>query len=71
VTPHKSHLNSDGTVFPPVTPDPPLPPGQEDIEVPDIVPVRAPDAPKTTKSTHGSEASTHDEPPTDPAPAGS
>jgi hypothetical protein len=43
VTPHESHLNSDGTVFPPVTPDPPVPPGQEDISVPDILPVRAAD----------------------------
>lgn len=25
-----SHLRPDGTVFPPVTPDPPLPPGYED-----------------------------------------
>ena len=45
VTPHESHLNSDGTVFPPVTPDPPLPPGQEDIQVPDILPVRSPGSP--------------------------
>ena len=51
VTPHESHLKSDGTVFPPVTPDPPLPPGQEDIQVPDIMPVRTPDGPSTTAST--------------------
>ncbi len=51
VTPHESHLNSDGTVFPPVTPDPPLPPGMEDIPVPDIVPVRAPDGPDRAVDT--------------------
>ena len=45
VTPHESHLQSDGSVFPPVTPDPPLPPGHEEIFVPDIVPVKDPDGP--------------------------
>lgn len=34
----ESNLQDDGTVFPPVTPDPPLPPGQEEIVVPEIIP---------------------------------
>lgn len=38
----ESHLQDDGTVFPPVTPDPPLPPGQEEIVVPDIGTARQP-----------------------------
>ena len=42
---YQSHLMDDGTVFPPVTPDPPLPPGQEEIFVPDVVPVSDPDGP--------------------------
>lgn len=29
MTSDTSHLQPDGTVFPPVTPDPPLPPGYE------------------------------------------
>ena len=45
VTPHESHLQSDGSVFPPVTPDPPPSPGQVEIKVPDIVPVSTPDGP--------------------------
>jgi len=28
--PHKSHLLADGSTFPPVTPDPPPPPGYVD-----------------------------------------
>ena len=51
MTPHKSHLKDDGSVFPPVTPDPPRPPGQPEIEVPDIVPVRAPDGPDRAADT--------------------
>ena len=42
---YESNLMDDGTVFPPVTPDPPLPPGQEEIFVPEIVPVSDPDGP--------------------------
>lgn len=38
MTKHISHLQEDGTVFPPVTPDPPLPPGQPEIVVPEMVP---------------------------------
>lgn len=34
---HHSNLRPDGTVFPPVTPDPPPPPGQPAFIVPDIV----------------------------------
>ena len=30
MTPHTSRLRSDGTTFPPVTPDPPPPPGYVD-----------------------------------------
>lgn len=60
VTPHESHLQSDGSVFPPVTPDPPPSPGQPDIKVPDMVPVSTPDGPDE-------EASTRDT--TDPSPA--
>jgi hypothetical protein len=55
VTPYESHLQDDGSVFPPVTPDPPLPPGQQEIEVPEIVPVSAPDGPDTTQSRRGDE----------------
>jgi len=51
VTPHESHLQSDGSVFPPVTPDPPPVPGQPEIKVPDIVPVASPDGPDTEAST--------------------
>ena len=34
---YQSRLRPDGTVFPPVTPDPPPLPGESAIEVPDIV----------------------------------
>ena len=34
----ESRLQDDGTVFPPVTPDPPAPPGQEEILAPDLTP---------------------------------
>jgi hypothetical protein len=30
MTPHRSRLRPDGTTFPPVTPDPPPPPGYVD-----------------------------------------
>lgn len=33
---YQSKLQDDGTVFPPVTPDPPPPPGAPEIDVPDI-----------------------------------
>lgn len=51
VTPHESHLQSDGSVFPPVTPDPPPSPGQPDVRVPDLVPVADPDGPDTEASS--------------------
>lgn len=51
MTPHESHLQSDGSVFPPVTPDPPTPPGMSEIEVPDIVPVRTSDGPDRSADT--------------------
>ena len=51
VTPHESHLQSDGSVFPPVTPDPPPPPGEPEIVVPDIVPVSTPDGPDRSVET--------------------
>ncbi|WP_256795698.1 hypothetical protein [Terrabacter sp. Ter38] len=51
MTPHESHLQSDGSVFPPVTPDPPPPPGHAEIKVPDIVPVASPDGPDTEVSS--------------------
>ncbi len=50
MTAYESNLQEDGSVFPPVTPDPPLPPGQKQIEVPEIVPVSTPDGPDTTQS---------------------
>ena len=50
---YESHLQDDGSVFPPVTPDPPLPPGLDEIEVPDIVPVSAPDGPDEAETTRG------------------
>ncbi len=34
----ESHLQDDGTVFPPVTPDPPMPPGQEEVAAPELSP---------------------------------
>lgn len=34
---YKSGLRPDGTVFPPVTPDPPPTPGRVIVEAPDIV----------------------------------
>lgn len=45
----QSNLQDDGTVFPPVTPDPPLPPGQEEIVVPELIP--PPDTPGPTEPT--------------------
>jgi hypothetical protein len=33
-----SHLRPDGTTFPPVTPDPPLPPGYEPPQVGEVLP---------------------------------
>ncbi|MDC5698281.1 hypothetical protein OO014_13555 [Intrasporangium calvum] len=36
MTPDEPRLLPDGRVFPPVTPDPPAPPGQEEIVVPDL-----------------------------------
>jgi hypothetical protein len=33
---YQSKLQDDGTVFPPVTPDPPPPPGAPEIVVPEI-----------------------------------
>lgn len=33
---HESHLRPDGTTFPPVTPDPPVPPGYEPPDVGEI-----------------------------------
>ncbi len=42
---YQSKLQDDGTVFPPVTPDPPSPPGAPEIVVPEIrVSTAAPDA---------------------------
>ena len=38
-----SHLQPDGTVFPPVTPDPPAPPGYEPPEVLEPTPLGGPD----------------------------
>lgn len=40
---YSSTLQPDGTTFPPVTPDPPAPPGYEPPAVPD--PVAPPDEP--------------------------
>ncbi len=39
----ESRLQDDGTVFPPVTPDPPTPPGQEEIRAPDLTPTQSVD----------------------------
>lgn len=41
--PYESHLQEDGTTFPPVTPDAPSPPGVELPEVPDPE-IAAPDS---------------------------
>ena len=37
MTSSSSHLQPDGTSFPPVTPDPPYPPGYEVPDIPDSV----------------------------------
>jgi hypothetical protein len=58
VTPHESHLQNDGSVFPPVTPDPPPPPGQAEIKVPDIVPVSTPDGPDRASDTRQTQDAT-------------
>ena len=58
MTPHESHLQSDGSVFPPVTPDPPPPPGQVEIKVPDIVPVATPDGPDRASDTRETQDAT-------------
>jgi hypothetical protein len=55
MTPYESHLQDDGSVFPPVTPDPPLPPGHPEIEVPEIIPEPAPDGPENTETRAGNE----------------
>lgn len=34
---YESHLQPDGTTFPPVTPDVPAPPGVDEPVVPDLV----------------------------------
>lgn len=39
MTANDSHLRPDGTTFPPVTPDPPPPPGYEPPEVGELLPV--------------------------------
>lgn len=41
MNPHESRLLPDGRVFPPVTPDPPAPPGQEEIVVPEVIDIKA------------------------------
>lgn len=38
MTANDSHLRPDGTTFPPVTPDPPLPPGYVPPEVGELLP---------------------------------
>ena len=58
MTPHESHLQSDGSVFPPVTPDPPPSPGQVEIQVPDIVPVSTPDGPDRASDTRETRTAT-------------
>lgn len=64
MTPYESHLRPDGTVFPPVTPDPPTPPGQEEILVPELDPSaveraerRAEEARRSTEEDAGAEPS--------------
>jgi hypothetical protein len=39
-----SHLRPDGTTFPPVTPDPPAPPGYRPPEVGEVLPAEEPAA---------------------------
>lgn len=46
-------IRPDGTVFPPVTPDPPAPPGAEPIPVPDLVPRT--EAPEPDAEPHSEE----------------
>jgi hypothetical protein len=55
VVSYESNLQEDGTVFPPVTPDPPMPPGQEEIEVPEILPASEPEVPEGGDSSKGNE----------------
>ncbi|MEO7753416.1 MAG: hypothetical protein ABIS35_08390 [Terracoccus sp.] len=45
----ESRLQDDGTVFPPVTPDPPMPPGQEEVAAPELTPSAQPSESGSTK----------------------
>ena len=60
MSPQESRLLRDGGVFPPVTPDPPRPPGQEEIVVPDLV-IR-PDAQSEQTPSDASTANADGEP---------
>lgn len=49
---YESHLQPDGTTFPPVTPDVPAPPGAEEPVVPDLaVTKKASPAPARARET--------------------
>lgn len=63
VDPYESNLQADGSVVPAVTPDPPLPPGQDEVHVPDIMPVSTPDGPdRTVEDARDVEEGEHLEP---------
>jgi hypothetical protein len=58
MTHHVSHLRPDGSTFPPVTPDPPPPPGYEPPRVPEPIapePAGEPDAAPTPDTGGGQE----------------
>lgn len=59
-----SNLRPDGTTFPPVTPDPPLPPGYEEPTVPDpAVAAPAEPVPEPAAAPAGEPAPRKQEPP--------
>jgi hypothetical protein len=53
------HLRPDGTTFPPVTPDPPPPPGYEPPQVADVLPE---DQPAATDENAGETGRPMEEP---------
>lgn len=54
--PDEPRLLPDGRVFPPVTPDPPTPPGQEQIVAPDLV-IQTKPEPRGDSPTEGDTGS--------------
>ena len=59
---YQSHLQEDGTTFPPVTPDAPMPPGVDLPDVPDPESV-APETPADAADDAGPDADAEDDAP--------